>query len=126
MNERDKYIDKLKDDLHDKLEKELNKYKEEMQTKSVDYVIGKSYETTCKTELVYIGYKSYVDEYELKALLKMDGVLNFLYDEWLDCDAQLCHVLEDSLSDVIIELGEKEEKLEERNKHSKSKKDKER
>ena len=121
-----KEINKLKDDLHDKLEKELNKYKEEMQTKSVDYVLDKSYETTCRNELVYIGYSSYVDEYELKALLKMDGVLDFLYDEWFDCDVQFSQAFEDSLSDVIIELGKDEKKSEERNKPSKSKKDKER
>ena len=56
---------------------------------------------------------------EIKALKQEENSLNSLYQGWMDCDLNICQLLEDSVRDTLEELVEEQkEKLKELKKKS--------
>ena len=102
----------MKEDLinkvSEKLQREFNNYKSDILYKEPLEIFNSSYEIAIKEELSEMFYdKDKYNSHELKALLKQDNSLDYLYSEWMDCDGGINNVLEDfleiSLSDLAID-----------------------
>lgn len=100
--------DKIRQELYDKLVKENETYKEDLLKLSTKEVIGKSYETAIKEELVYMFYpeSNMFDIKEIKALKSENNSLETLYQGWMDCDLNLNQLLEDNVRDTLNDLSE--------------------
>jgi len=100
-------IEDLCNELYEKLSRELREYKRELREQNADMIIRSSYETTIKEQFpdIFFG-KSYYDEYELRALLDLDNSLNGLYNAWMDADSGIHNILEDTVSDFVMDLAD--------------------
>lgn len=110
-------IEDLCNQLYEKLSRELREYKKKLREQNVDMIIRSSYETTIKEQFpdMFFG-KSHYDEYELRALLDLDNSLNGLYNAWEDSDFGVHNILEETLTDFVMDLAdeyveEQEEKI---------------
>ena len=108
MNEMD-----IRQNLYNKLEKEFKDFIEEMKMNEPEVIVNSAYQIAIKEELVWMFYPQ-EDKYdieEIKALNKLPDPLEELYQGWMDCDAGICSVLEDSVSltleDVLEQQKEK-------------------
>ncbi len=113
--------EKIRQELYDKLENELSSYKSSLTELSSKEIIDKSYETAMKEELICFFYPNseQFDFEEIKALKQEENSLNSLYQGWMDCDLNICQLLEDSVRDTLEELVEEQkEKLKELKKKS--------
>lgn len=109
----------IKKELYDKLEKEYKDFIEEMKSNEPEVIVNSAYQIAIKEELVSMFYPE-SDQYaidEIKALNKTDKPLEELYQGWMDCDAGIHSVLEDSVSDTLEDI--KQEQLQ-KNKKNKS------
>ena len=91
--------EKIRQELYDKLENELDSYKKSLLELSNKEVIDKSYETAIK---------------EIRALKQEENSLDSLYRGWMDCDLNICQLLEDSVRDTLEDIVEEQkEKIKE-------------
>jgi len=100
-------IEKLCNELYEKLSRELREYKKELREQNADMIIRSSYETTIKEQFpdMFFG-KEHYDEYELRALLDLDNSLNGLYNAWMDSDFGIHNILEDTIGDFVMDLAD--------------------
>ena len=98
--------DKIRQELYDKLENELASYKKDLESLTAKEIIDKSYETAIKEEVIYMFYpeSKQFDLDEIKALKKQDNSLETLYQGWMDCDMNICELVEDSARDTVEDL----------------------
>ena len=108
---------KIREKLYEKLQKEFKDFIEELKTKEPEVIVNSAYQIAIKEELVGIFYPQ-EDKYdieEIKALNKISDPLEELYQGWMDCDAGIHTVLEDSVSYTIEEIvKEQKEKKKDR------------
>lgn len=99
--------DKIRQELYDKLESELASYKKDLESLTAKEIIDKSYETAIKEEVIYMFYpeSKQFDLDEIKALKKQDNSLETLYQGWMDCDMNICELVEDSARDTVEDLA---------------------
>lgn len=95
------------DKLQQKLELELQNFKEYVKERGVDFAIDKAYELTVKQEIIdSIVYDSALSNEQIEALLKCDNILEQCYDEWLKSDGNLREKLNfvvDDRVDLIVD-----------------------
>lgn len=108
MNENDKLIKKL--------EQELNDFKEYVKDNGVDFAIDKSYELTVRQEIIdCLIYDNDFSKEQINALLKCDNLLEQCYDEWLKSDGNLREtlnfVVDDRVELIIDDYLKDDEKL---------------
>lgn len=102
----------LKEELYDKLEKEYNEFIEDLNTKTPEEIISKSYEKVMKEELKEMFYPE-INNYdlsELKILNKTKNPLEELYQGWMDYDGGVHEPLECSVEETLEFLKEQHEK----------------
>lgn len=110
--------EELKNKLIEKLEREINEFKDALRGLSADEIMDNSYKLTCITEIKdYLIYDKDYSRFELKTLLKNTNILEECYDDWLSCDGNLRETLEFSVDDTIDIIREDEVKKQ-RNKDS--------
>ena len=115
--------EELKNKLIEKLEREINEFKDTLRGLSADEIMDNSYKLTCITEIKdYLIYDKDYSRFELKTLLKNPNILEECYDDWLSCDGNLRETLEFSVDDTIDIIREDEVKKQ-RNKDSRSNKE---
>lgn len=104
-------IDISNEMLYEKISNEYNNYLNDLKTKDIDYIIGKSYETSIKEGIVELFDPSINDRdiEEVQTLFGEKNLLNFLYDSWLKNDYSISEMLEESLWYDIETLKEKYE-----------------
>ena len=97
----------IRKELYEKLENELASYKKELESLTVKEIIDKSYETAIKEEVIYLFYpeSKEFDLDELKALKNEKNSLDTLYQGWMDCDMNICELVEDSARDTVEDLA---------------------
>lgn|SRR5574344_2051378 len=108
-----KSLEELKEELKQKINQELYKFKEDLLQKKSKEVIESAYELVCKQEITdYLSYDKYYTRPELEALLNSKNILSQAFNEWLDDDGKLGEMLEYSTDDCIdlIVKDYKEEK----------------
>jgi len=107
---------KIRERLYNKLEKEFKDFIEKMKDNDPEVIVNNAYQITIKEELLAMLYPS--EQYnieEIKALYKIENPLEELYQGWMDSDAGIHSVLEDSVSDTLEEvLREQKEKKKDR------------
>ena len=97
-----------KDKLQQKLEQELNDYKQYVKEQGVDFAIDKAYELTVKQEIIdVLVYDTDLSDKQIKALLKTDKVLDECYDDWLHCDGNLKDTLSFSVDESVNTITDK-------------------
>lgn len=110
--------EELKNKLIEKLQREINEFKDTLRGLSADEIMDNSYKLTCITEIKdYLIYDKDYSRFELKTLLKNPNILEECYDDWLSCDGNLRETLEFSVDDTIDIIREDEVKKQ-RNKDS--------
>ena len=103
--------EELKNKLIEKLEREINEFKDTLRGLSADEIMDNSYKLTCITEIKdYLIYDKDYSRFELKTLLKNPNILEECYDDWLSCDGNLRETLEFSVDDTIDIIREDEVK----------------
>ena len=97
----------IRKELYEKLENELALYKKDLESLSAKEIIDKSYETAIKEEVIYLFYpeSKEFDLDELKALKNEKNSLDTLYQGWMDCDMNICELVEDSARDTVEDLA---------------------
>ena len=114
----------LMKELQEKLSVEFSNYIEELKQLNPDQIIKKSYETTTKESIKYLISDSFYSDDTVKILLKTDNILQIMYDGWMDNDASLSMVFEDTIDEEIDFIVE--EYKEEKTKNKSQRKQKER
>ena len=108
--------EELKNKLIEKLEREVNEFKDTLRGLSADEIMDNSYKLTCIIEMKdYLIYNKELSKFELKTLLKREHILQECYDDWLSNDGSLREALEFSIDDTI-DLSRVNEVKKERNK----------
>ncbi len=109
---------KIRNELYEKLEKEFRDFIEEMKNNEPEVIVNSAYQITMKEEFVSMFYpeSEQYDIEEIKALNKTKNPLEELYQGWMDSDAGIHSVLEDSVSitleDLVRQQKEKKKDLE--------------
>ena len=86
--------EELKNKLIEKLEREVNEFKDTLRGLSADEIMDNSYKLTCIIEM------------------KREDILEECYDDWLSCDGNLREALEFSIDDTIDLIRDNEVKKE--------------
>ena len=75
--------ERLNNEIYNKLNKELKKFKEELTKLKAEDIINSSYEITIKEEIVDLfGGRPKYDLHTFKAILQKDNALDYLYNDW--------------------------------------------
>ena len=91
-------VEELKEKLEQKLNQELQIFKEKLRNSDPDIIMDKAYELVSKEEIVYIITEKNYTKSELMGLLKTNGILNHCYDEWLKSDENYSEALDYSVN----------------------------
>ena len=109
--------EELKNKLIEKLEREVNEFKDTLRGLSADEIMDNSYKLTCIIEMKdYLIYNKELSKFELKTLLKREDILEECYDDWLSCDGNLREALEFSIDDTIMRSKKNEIKMQDKEK----------
>lgn len=85
----------MKDELLEKLEKELQNFKDSIKGKGTEYAIDRAYELTVKQEIIdCLQYDISLSNTQIKALLKEENILEGLYSDWLSYDGNMRESIE--------------------------------
>ena len=101
----------IRQELYDKMQNEYNEYLNELKNSDAQNIINNAYQITMKEEIVSFFYPE-LEKYDIediRALNKTKNPLEELYQGWMDSDAGIHSVLEDSV-DYTIEDLKKEQK----------------
>lgn len=97
----------MKEDLIEKLNKELEDYKLMLKEKGVDYAIDRAYEITVKQEIIdSIEYDQDLYDIEVKRLLE----INEMYDDWIRFDGNMRETIGYSVENTIEKINAEFEK----------------
>ena len=102
---------KIRENLYNKMQQEYNDFIENLKQQPPEKIIEGAYQKVIKEEILgdfYPEYEHY-DIDKIKALGKTKEPLEELYQGWMDCDAGIHQVLEDSIYDTLDEI-EKDQK----------------
>ncbi len=108
---------KIREKVYKKMEQEYNTFIENLKLKPPEKIIDGAYEKVMKEEILGDFYPEY-DKYDIekiKALNKCKAPLEELYQNWMDCDTNICEILEYNIYETLENLVKKENnKLQER------------
>ena len=82
--------EELKQKIIEKLEQELNSFKQTIKEKGVDYAIDKAYELTAKQEIIGCFECEFnLSKTQIRALMAKENVLDELYDDWISFNGNM-------------------------------------
>lgn len=100
--------------IREKLRNELKDFETKCIERGTKYALENAYEYFIKSELVYRYDDSMEDEeiqdaldgdcgaeYVYKYILNNDNVLDYMYNCWIDSDANICDMLTDTIEDCL-------------------------
>lgn len=105
-------LENIYDKVYSRLKNELKYFQEKYLEKSKEDIIANAYELTVRNEMVSLFEDCNYDVYEYKGLLEKDNILDFLYNDWINCDTGIHVPIRDNLNETMYELGEKVEEFE--------------
>lgn len=79
-------LENIYDKVYSRLKNELKYFQEKYLEKSKEDIIANAYELTVRNEIVSLFEDCNYDVYEYKGLLEKDNILDFLYNDWINCD----------------------------------------
>lgn len=97
---------KIREEVYSKMEQEYNNFIEKVKLKTPDEIIQCSYEKVMKEEILgdFEPEFRHYDIEKIRALSKCKDPLEELYQGWMDCDAGIHQILEDSTYDTLDRL----------------------
>ena len=99
-------IEELREKLEEKVNKELQDFKENLVDSKPSAIIDKAYELVSKEEMTYkIMERDYTNA-EIKALLKTNNILDQCYYEWLKSDGNFSEALEYTVDEKVNSILE--------------------
>lgn len=111
-------LEELKEKLSEKLNNEFKNFIDNLKLCTPEVIIERAYEKVSKEEMIYKIKDKHYTVADLKALLKVDEILQECYDEWLKSDFNFNEVLEyavdERIDSIIDEYKEKNKKGRER------------
>lgn len=101
---------KIREDVYKKMEQEYKIFIEKVKLKTPEEIIRSSYEKVCKEEILSIFHPEceYYDIDKIKCLNKCENPLEEIYQGWMDSDAGLYQVIEDSTYNTLDMLVEEQ------------------
>ena len=103
--------EELKNKLIEKLEREVNEFKDTLRGLSADEIMDNSYKLTCIIEIKdYLMYDKELSKFEFKTLLKREHLLEECYNDLFNYEENLREALEFSVDDTIDFLRDREVK----------------
>ena len=97
----------MEDKLFNKLEQEMNNYKDYIKERGVEFAIDRAYELTSKQEIIdALRYDNSLSKVQIKALLSRDNLLDELYDDWLSFDGNMREHINYSLDKSLNSITE--------------------
>lgn len=94
-----KNSDFSKELLYKKVNDEFKDYLDNLKTRDKDSIIRNSYETTMRESIVDLFDPHYYfgNNEEVKALIKKDNLLDYLYRRWMKSDCNLIDIFKESI-----------------------------
>lgn len=96
--------------LYDKVQHELNSFREEVLTKPPQEIYEKAYQITIKTDFAECFYNCDFSVKTVKEMLKSPDLLEEIYQEWLSNDFSYMQELRDTIDDFEKKLAPIERK----------------
>jgi len=92
---------KPNDALYDKLATEYDAYVDDLKTKSQDEILTAAYPKAWREEILMTFETGCYSDDECAALMKVDNLLDYLYGEWQDTDADYLEGLRDCINGAV-------------------------
>lgn len=103
-------LEELKEKLFEKVEKELEDFKQELQQKTPDEIIENAYRLTAMEGIIGELKEMSFDNDELKALLKEKDLLSEFYEDFRNSDGKLCENVQYTIPDTVDVITQNYEK----------------
>ena len=86
-----------KDLLYEKMSKEQDNFIENLKHSSPEEIIHSAYENVMRYEILMLFEYYFLDDKQIKALLRLEKPLSACYDEWLKNDCSYMDMLCDTV-----------------------------
>ena len=94
--------DTIKDLLYEKMSNEQNDFIENLKHLPPEKIIQSAYEKVMRDDILMLFEDDFLDDKQIKALLRLERPLSACYDEWLKNDCTYMDMLGDTV-DVFSE-----------------------
>ena len=102
--------DTIKDLLYEKMSNEQNDFVENLKHLSPEKIIQSAYEKVMRDDILMLFEDDFLDDKQIKALLRLERPLSACYDEWLKNDCSYMDMLRDTVDDFSKDLVKEHEK----------------
>ena len=102
--------DTIKDLLYEKMNNEQNDFVENLKHLPPEKIIQSAYEKVMRDDILMLFEDDFLDDKQIKALLRLEKPLSACYDEWLKNDCSYMDMLRDTVDDFSKDLVKEHEK----------------
>ena len=99
----------LKDLLYEKMSNEQNDFIENLKHLPPEKIIQSAYEKVMRDDILMLFEDDFLDDKQIKALLRLERPLSACYDEWLKNDCSYMDMLRDTVDDFSENLARNQE-----------------
>ncbi|MBS7359655.1 MAG: DUF3848 domain-containing protein [Oscillospiraceae bacterium] len=93
--------DTIKDLLYEKMNNEQNDFVENLKHLPPEKIIQSAYEKVMRDDILMLFEDDFLDDKQIKALLRLERPLSACYDEWLKNDCSYMDMLRDTVDDFF-------------------------
>lgn len=102
--------DTIKDLLYEKMSNEQKDFVENLKHLPLEKIIQSAYEKVMRDDILMLFEDDFLDDKQIKALLRLEKPLSACYDEWLKNDCSYMDMLRDTVDDFSKDLVKEHEK----------------
>ena len=102
--------DTVKDLLYEKMSNEENDFVENLKHLPPEKIIEAAYEKVMRDDILILFEDDFLDDKQMKALLKLEKPLSACYAEWIKNDYSYMDMLRDTVDDFSKDLVNEHEK----------------
>ena len=99
----------LRDLLYEKMCNEQENFIEKLKHSPPEEIISASYEKVMRDDILMLFEDDFLDDKQIKALLRLERPLSACYDEWLKNDCSYMDMLRDTVDDFSENLARNQE-----------------
>lgn len=97
-------IEQLRQQLYEKAVHEQQQFVEQLKLLPPEQIIDAAYEKVMRDDILMTFEDDFLNEKQVKELLKLQYPLSACYNEWMDTDCSYMEVLRDTIDDFANEL----------------------
>ena len=101
--------DTIKDLLYEKMSNEQNDFVENLKHLPPEKIIQSAYEKVMRDDILMLFEGDFLDDKQMKELLRLKYPLSACYDEWLKNDCSYMDMLRDTVDDFSENLARNQE-----------------